>query len=82
MHTVVTCSCEEFNIDYYSGHPITIPIIAGAVAGGLFKSSVGLRGAIVASIVGSGMSSAYWYLTTTEIYLSLINSTSRKSQRY
>jgi import inner membrane translocase subunit TIM23 len=82
IHTAVTCICEEFKVDYYLGHPISIPMIAGAITGGSYKSSVGLRGAAVASIVGSGISCTYWYLTTTEMYWSLINSTSRKSPRY
>jgi import inner membrane translocase subunit TIM23 len=82
LHTAVTCACEEFKVDYYMGHPISIPIISGAVTGGLYKSSVGVRGAAVASIVGSGLSCAYWMFTQTDMYWFLINSTSRRSPRF
>jgi len=82
IHTAATCACEEFKVDYYLGHPISIPIISGALTGGLYKSSVGFRGVAVASIVGSGISCAYWFLTNTEMYWFLINSTSRRAPRY
>jgi hypothetical protein len=61
MHTSSVWVADNLEIEKQTGQALATPIFAGVVTGGLYKSMRGVRAAALASVIGAGLSCAYWY---------------------
>eukprot|EP01038_Epipyxis_sp_PR26KG_P010036 gene10036-13493_t len=61
LHTGSVWIADTLEFEKHSGTTVSTPIFSGAVTGGMFSIPRGYRAAALASVIGSGVSCAYWY---------------------
>jgi hypothetical protein len=59
IHTGFTWICTKLEVDNYVQSQWTVPALAGALTGGLYKSTASPRACLLAAGIGGGASCAY-----------------------
>jgi hypothetical protein len=60
MHTAASYSIDELNLDRYTGDTTyTTPVLAGFLTGAFYKSTISPRAALLAGVIGAGVSTIY-----------------------
>lgn len=54
-------AADQLELEEITGRPEVTPVFSGLVTGALFLSPRGPRAAALASVIGAGVSCAYWY---------------------
>jgi hypothetical protein len=61
MHTCGVGLADYLEVENISGQSWATPVFAGALTGGVYKSTRGPRAATLAAVVGAVASTVYWY---------------------
>ena len=60
IHTGASYCIDELNLDRYTGDTTyTTPALAGFITGAFYKSTISPRAALLAGVIGSGVSTVY-----------------------
>jgi import inner membrane translocase subunit TIM23 len=60
VHTLASWGVDKLDLDTYTGDTTwTTPIISGFITGSFYKSTASPRAALLAGVIGSGVSAAY-----------------------
>eukprot|EP01041_Mallomonas_annulata_P003396 gene3396-6742_t len=61
IYTTSLWAAESARVEDFFNHEVAIPILAGLATGGFYKSTSGIRGAGLASLIGAAASVSLWY---------------------
>jgi hypothetical protein len=63
LHTGAVEVADQLELENRTGFETITPIFAGLITGGIYKCTRGPRAAALASVIGAGVSTVYWYGT-------------------